>query len=190
MTQPLSDDQKLLRRMAKGDEAAFNALYERYQGPIYRFIWHMSGSGSTAEDVTQEVYMLLIRNPHAYDPLKGSVAGYLFGIARNLAIRRWRQVRLDEPLDHEWIRTDEAEPASDIDVLADLTRSEALESLRSALLALPARYREVVVLCDLEEMSYAAAAELLQCSEGTVSSRLHRARTMLRTRLQCHGCVR
>ena len=54
------EDQELLRQLAKGNEAAFSALYERYQGPLYRFALHMSGNQATAEEVTQEVFMLLI----------------------------------------------------------------------------------------------------------------------------------
>jgi len=102
MAEPNVVDQDLYRQLAKGSEEAFSALYERYQGPIFRFAWHMSGNSATAEDVTQEVFMLLIRNPWNYDRAKGSVAGYLFGIARNLARRRLDRSRLDEPLAEEW----------------------------------------------------------------------------------------
>src|SRR6266481_3047433 len=77
-------DQELLRQLAQGNETAFRALYERYQGPLYRFALHMSGNSATAEEVTQEVFMLLIKNPQGYEPEKGSIAGYLFGTARNL----------------------------------------------------------------------------------------------------------
>ena len=69
------------------------------------------------------------------------------------------------------------------DPLAELTRGERVEMLRRAVIALPVRYREVVVLCDLEELTYAEAADALGCAIGTVRSRLHRARTMLAARL-------
>ncbi len=80
-------DRELFKQLAKGNETAFSALYERYQGPLYRFALHMSGNGATAEEVTQEVFMLLIGNPKGYDATKGPVGGYLFGIARNLTRR-------------------------------------------------------------------------------------------------------
>src|ERR1700740_3241733 len=118
MEDPNRGDQDLYRRLAKGHEEAFCALYERYQGPIFRFAWHMSGNIATAEDVTQEVFMLLIRNPKNYDPAKGSVAGYLFGIARNLTRRRLGRSRLDEPLSEEWTQASETGPASETDLLA------------------------------------------------------------------------
>ena len=190
MAESLSLDRELYRQLAKGREEAFSALYERYQGPIFRFAWHMSGNSATAEDVTQEVFMLLIRNPKNYDPAKGSLAGYLFGIARNLTRRRLDRSRLDAPLAEDWTDSNENELAGDTDLLGDLTRSELLQCLQKAILGLPEQYREVVVLCDLAEMSYPEAAAVLECPPGTVASRLHRARVMLKARLECQGCVK
>jgi RNA polymerase sigma-70 factor (ECF subfamily) len=184
MAEAPSADQELLRQLAKGNEAAFLSLYERYQGPLYRFVLHMSGNAATAEEVTQEVFMLLMKKPKGYEPEKGSLAGYLFGIARNLARRAMQRSRLDLPIDDESFDP-ESEPAlaSDLDVLAELSNTELIECLRRAVLALPEQYREVVALCDLEEMSYADAAAVLECSAGTVASRLHRARAMLKSKM-------
>jgi RNA polymerase sigma-70 factor, ECF subfamily len=179
-----SADQELLRQLAKGNEAAFLSLYERYQGPLYRFVLHMSGNTATAEEVTQEVFVLLMKKPKGYEPERGSLAGYLFGIARNLARRVMQRSRLVEPIDDESLdHESEAALASDVDMLAELSNAELLESLRRAVLALPEPYREVVALCDLEEMSYADAAAVLECSPGTVASRLHRARAILKTKM-------
>ena len=177
------EDQELLRQLSKGNETAFTALYERYQGPLYRFALHMSGNTATAEEVTQEVFMLLIGNPKAYDAEKGQVSSYLFGITRNLTRRVLQRSRLDIAIEEEWLDTGDAGLTSDLDVLSELSNSELLEYLRKAVLALPEQYREVVALCDLGEMSYADAAALLECSEGTVASRLHRARGMLKSRM-------
>ncbi len=177
------EDQELLRQLNRGNEAAFSTLYERYQGPLYRFALHMSGNMATAEEVTQEVFMLLIGNPKGYEADKGTIGGYLFGIARNLTRRIVERSRLDLPIEEEWLDAGDPALASDLDVLAELSNSELLEHLRKAVLALPEQYREVVALCDLEEMSYADAAALLECSPGTVASRLHRARAMLKTKL-------
>ncbi len=190
MAGPLNVDLELYRELARGSVQAFSALYERYQGPIFRFAWHMSGNRATAEDVTQEVFMQLIHNPKNYDPEKGPVSGYLFGIARNLTRRRLDRSRLDKPIAEAWAEGSEAELASDTDLLGDLTRSELLLCLQKAILGLPEPYREVVVLCDLAEMSYPDAAVILECPPGTVASRLHRARVMLKARLECQGCVK
>jgi RNA polymerase sigma-70 factor (ECF subfamily) len=182
MAEPETDDLQLLSRMRKGDERAFGLLYERHQGRIFRFVLHMTGSQATAEEITQEVFMLLIRKPTAYDPNKGTLSAYLFGAARNLTHRATRnssfQVALDDTdgSDHK--------TASDADVLELLSNAEALDSLRRALLALPEAYREAVVLCDLQEMNYEQASAMMECSVGTVASRLHRAHKMLKTRLK------
>lgn len=191
MAEPPRDDQELLRQLAKGNEKAFKALYQRYQGPIYRFSLHMSGNPATAEEVTQEVFMLLINNSKAYQPDKGSVAGYLYGIARNLTRRGLRQQYLDVAIENNGQGEDE-DPAfaSNLDVLEELSQAELLECLRKAVLSLPEQYREVLVLCDLEEKSYSDSAAILDCSPGTVASRLHRARAMLKTKLSGQKCPR
>ena len=190
MAEPLSDDREMLRQLKKGNEQVFSALYDRYQGPIYRFALHMSGNSGTAEEITQEVFMALITNPRGYDETKGTLAGYLFGIARNLTRRSLEQSRCLSPLADDATEAESNEPASDLDILADLSQAELVECLRKAVLALPEQYREIVVLCDLEEMSYDHAAALLNCSPGTVASRLHRARATLKARLKGQGCLR
>jgi RNA polymerase sigma-70 factor (ECF subfamily) len=190
MSERSSDDKELLRQLARGNEPAFRALYGRYQGPIYRFALHMSGSRATAEDATQEAFMALIANPKGYDPAKGSVAGYLFGIARNITREAIRLCASDVLLDEDDGELDELSLASDLSVLDELSSGELIATLRKAVLGLPQQYREAVVLCDLEEMGYQEAAELLRCSPGTVASRLHRARAMLKKKLSCQKCVR
>ena len=190
MAEPSRNDQQLLRQLARGNEPAFSALYERYQGPLYRFVLHMSGNSATAEEITQEVFMIVIANPKAYDPAKGSVAGYLFGIARNLTRRNMQEQQNHLPIGDDEMTDEANDPADDLDLLAELSQAESLECLRKAVLALPEQYREVVVLCELEEMTYPEAAGILECSAGTIASRLHRARTMLRTKLRGQGCAR
>ena len=176
-------DDELLLRLRNGDEQAFTALYRRRQGAIYRFAFHMSGSSAAAEDIVQEVFLALLREECGFDPKRGTLSGYLFGIARKLVLRNLERGRSNVPLESE---TEEAVPrelAVIDDPLAGLTRHEAIESLRRAVQALPRRYREVVALCDLEEMDYADAALVLGCPIGTVRSRMHRARALLLDKL-------
>ena len=176
-------DDELLLRLRKGDEQAFTALYRRRQGAIYRFALHMSGSSAVAEDIVQEAFLALLREECGFDPERGTLSGYLFGIARKLVLRNLERGRSNVPLQAE---TDEAAPrelAVIDDPLAGLTRHETIEALRRAVQALPRRYREVVVLCDLEEMDYADAAVVLGCPIGTVRSRMHRARALLLEKL-------
>ncbi|HXZ13196.1 MAG TPA: sigma-70 family RNA polymerase sigma factor [Candidatus Sulfotelmatobacter sp.] len=186
-------DDGLLRRMMAGDEEAFTLLYRRRQPPIYRFALHMSGNAAVAEDVTQEVFMTLIRDATRFDPARGTLGGYLFGVARNLVRRRWEQERNSFPLPPE----DEDFPGNGTGVPGDargrygshraddeFASLETVGRVRQAVATLPANYREVVVLCELEEMSYEEAAEALDCPIGTVRSRLHRARALLVEKLR------
>jgi RNA polymerase sigma-70 factor (ECF subfamily) len=181
MTAPETDEQ-LLIRIHSGDEQAFVSLYRRRQAAIFRFALHMSGSETTAEDITQEVFLAMIRDSCGFDPERGNLSGYLFGIARKLVLRHLERGRLDVTLD-SGEETVPPQLAVNDDPLGDLTHREGLDALRRAVLALPRRYREVVVLCDLEEMDYADAAVALGCPIGTVRSRLHRARALLLDKL-------
>jgi len=179
------NDSELLRLMLAGDEEALALLYRRRQGGIYRFALQMSGSKPIAEDVTQEVFLFLMRDGHVFDPSKGSVSAFLMGVARNFVLRRLRTEQLLSPLGDD---PDEDvsfnQPGSEMCPLEDLTRAETIESVRKAVLSLPAKYREVVVLCELQDVSYGETAEILGCAIGTVRSRLHRARALLLAKLR------
>ena len=183
MPGPLDSDEELLLRIRSGDEEAFLGVYRRRQGAIYRFVLHMSGSATVAEDITQEVFLALLRSECGYDPDRGTLSGYLFGIARKLVLRQVERGRVDVPLETDSEDVALPELAVIHDPLGDLTHRERLEALRRAVTTLPRRYREVVVLCDLEEVDYAEAAVALNCPIGTVRSRLHRARALLLEKL-------
>jgi RNA polymerase sigma-70 factor, ECF subfamily len=182
-----TSDHDLLRRMQKGEEDAFLQLYRRRQAAIYRFALHMSGSRQVAEDVTQDVFLALMREPGKFEPQRGSLAAYLYGIARNCVLQHLEQRNLHVPLASEEGVDGRVPPEARVsapDSLGDLTRQEDIERLQQAVLALPAHYREVVVLCDLDELDYAQAAASLGCAVGTVRSRLHRARSLLLKKLR------
>jgi RNA polymerase sigma-70 factor (ECF subfamily) len=174
-------DGDLLRQLLQGDEEAFISLYRKRQAAVYRFALQMCGSESIAEDVTQEVFMTLMREGAAYNPQRGSVMAYLYGMARNFVLRKLERESRFVPMVEE---TDGDVPAAEAflaseNPLVELTRNETISAVRAAILALPTHYREVVVLCELNELSYAEAAEVLGCAIGTVRSRLSRARAIL-----------
>jgi RNA polymerase sigma-70 factor (ECF subfamily) len=177
-------DQEILQGIRSGNEEAFLGLYRRRQGALYRFALHMSGSAPVAEDITQEVFMVLLRDECGFDPSRGTLSGYLFGVARKLLLRHLDRERADLSLEPEGENAASIEPAITDSPLDDLTHRERIEELRRAVAALPRRYREVVVLCDLEEVDYADAAVALGCPIGTVRSRLHRARALLLDKMQ------
>jgi RNA polymerase sigma-70 factor, ECF subfamily len=173
-------DSELLGRMLAGDETAFTALYRARHAPVYRFALQMTGSVAIAEDVTQEVFIALIEHGRKFDPARGTLPSFLYGIARNLVRRRIEKDREMEAI---------GEFAGDEDLLGDLTRRETIGQVRRAVLSLPATYREAVVLCDLQDLSYDEAAAALECPVGTVRSRLNRGRAMLARKLRCAVAV-
>jgi RNA polymerase sigma-70 factor, ECF subfamily len=182
-----SSDVELLRLMLAGDGGAFEQLYQRWQSPLYRFALRMCGSETIAEDVTQEVFLTLMRDGRQYSG-RGSFAAYIFTIARHGAWRRLQRERWFVRLEiEEGVESDVGLTSDRLiaqaDPLADLTRDEIVEAVRRAVIALPAHYREVVLLCYLHELSYAEAAEVIGCELGTVRSRLHRARALLAEKL-------
>jgi len=199
----LTDD-GLLARMIAGDEDAFTLLYRRRHPSIYRFALHMSGSTTIAEDVTQEVFMALIRDPRRFDPARGTLGGFLFGVARNFLRKRWEQDRRLVALDGDANDLGE-HSTSDNGASGGVFRNgahangngwgraagsdefatrEMIGRVRNAVATLPENYREIVILCDLEEMSYEEAASALGCPVGTVRSRLHRGRAILLEKLR------
>lgn len=178
-------DADLVRLMLAGNEDAFAQIYRRRQGSVYRFVVQMCGSRSVAEDVTQDVFIFLMREGRAFDAGKGSLNGFLIGVARNLVLRRLRgDQALVSIADDSEEEPGFNQPALDQNPLEEITRSETIENVRRAILSLPPKYREVVVLFELQELSYVETAEVLGCAIGTVRSRLHRARTLLLEKLR------
>jgi len=171
-----------MQRTAQGDRDAFAAIYRRHHALVFRFARLMIGSTEAAEDVVQEVFLGVMRSAARYDPSRSTLTTYLYGAARHQVRRRLLRDRL-------FVSLDDSAPdlcsASTFAVSADeLSRQRDLRDLRRAILALPPRYREIVVLCDLQDLSYADAAQAVGCAVGTVRSRLHRARQLLTQKMQ------
>ena len=176
---------ELLKRSMAGDEDAFRRLYERLKAPVFRYAFYMTGSQTCAEEVVQEVFISLLKDGNRYQPVQGDLPGFVFGIARNFIRRIKKGERAmeelpgDEALDKACIGRPEAG-----DLVAQLIRDQGVERMRTAIAFLPDHYRQVVVLCDLCELTYAEAASRLQCAVGTVRSRLNRAHALLAQKLK------
>jgi RNA polymerase sigma-70 factor, ECF subfamily len=176
----------LLRRAAKGDEEAFTLLYRRHQAALYRFALRMTGNAWAAQEIVQDVFMTLMRDPKKYDATRGTLGGFLYGVARNRVMKHLerlpREVSLDEKNDdgtgYGIVLQDPSTPATQAE------KRERADQVRSAVLDLPAEFREAVVLCELEEKSYEEAAQMAGCPIGTIRSRLHRGRALLMARLE------
>lgn len=167
-------DEELYRLMKKGDREAFGELYERRGPGLRRYALHMSGSPCAAEEVSQEVFVQLMRSTTNFDDKRGSLEGWMYGVARNLVRVIRRKGQVEEPVDQ----------AVRHDILGELISAETLAALHVALQELPEAYRDAVVLCDLEEKSYEESARVMGCPVGTVRSRLHRARGLLGAKLK------
>ena len=179
-------DEELLKRSSRGDEEAFTNLYRRHADVLYRFAFRMTGSSWGAEEIVQDVFMTLVREPGKYDAERGTLPAFLFGIARNKIMKH------NERLPREVSLVERQEDGSGGGlVLRDsftpamwAEQRERLEKVRTAVMDLPVEFRETVVLCELEEMSYQQAARLLDCPIGTIRSRLHRGRALLLAKLE------
>lgn len=173
-------DDDLMRRIADGDREAFAVVYRRHHAAVFRFARLMTGSHEAAEDVVQEVFIALMRGAARYDATRATLTTYLYGSARNHIRRRWLRDRLFVSLDG--YAADVQEPVCH--TADELLRQRDVQDLRRAIVRLPHKYREVIVLCDLQDLSYADAATALACAVGTVRSRLHRARQLLTSKMQ------
>ena len=173
------DDAGLVERARKGDEQAFSVLFARYQRSIYRYGAYMCGR-EAADDVVQDTFLAVLRQSGRQDALHTNTGGYLFGIARHIVMKRLAVRRVDS-LD---------EPGAGRETLASVeptvfeahVRTQRVEAIRAAIESLPPAFREAIVLCELQEMPYTDAADVMQVPIGTVRSRLHRAKAMLAIR--------
>lgn len=183
MSELISDDE-LLRRMRQGQQAAFATLYQRHHAALYRYAVLRCGSTTNAADVVQDVFMRLLNDGLNYDSMRGELRFYLFGVARKLALKFDYPSTLNESAtvseDEEWT----PEIACDApDPLERLFISQMAEQTRVAIAALSPHYRDVLILFEMQELSYLEIAEICQINVGTVRSRLSRARHFLAQQL-------
>lgn len=175
-----SEDIELLRAIRQGDVDAFQNLYRRHRSGLYSFALLHSGAPDVAADIVQEVFMGLLNDNYGFDPLKGRLANFLYGVTRNFVLRharmnsRWVQAADEDDEDDGPERVDTAAGP-----LARLLDDEAAEHLRRALAVLAPHYRDVLILFELQEKSYQEIAQICQLEIGTVRSRLSRGRAAL-----------
>ena len=180
----MEDAGRLIALARRGDAVAFSQLFSGFERPIFRYAAHMCGRDA-ADDIVQDTFLALLRGPAGYDAGKGTVGNYLFGIARHFVLKRLSGKEIatfeldDDNVSASGLAQAEAQPSA----LDSLSRAETIQAVRAAIATLPAPYREAIVLCELQEMSYADAAAVAQCPIGTVRSRLHRAKDLLGTKL-------
>jgi RNA polymerase sigma-70 factor (ECF subfamily) len=164
----------------QGSGDAMGALYRRHGGLVYRFTLRMSQDAAIAEEVTQEVFLALLSQLDRFDPQRAALSTWLCSIARR---QLWKHLDRD---DRNATAEDDAQEAESLDdsPMTLLLRQEAITTMWRGLDELPLPLREVIVLCELEEMSYEQTAAVLGVPIGTVRSRLHRAKARLARLLQ------
>jgi RNA polymerase sigma-70 factor, ECF subfamily len=165
--------------------AAFNALYRRHQGPLFRYALLRSGREDVAADIVQDVFLGLMTNTFKFDATRGSLQPFLFGVARNLLLKRDEAARR---FVSTTAKNDGDEDADDfVAFVADngslpeqhVLANEAAEQVRRALAQIAPHYRDVLILYEIHDLSYVEIAHICGIDLGTVRSRLSRARAKL-----------
>jgi RNA polymerase sigma-70 factor (ECF subfamily) len=180
---PQADDAALMAGVRAGERDAFATLVERHKDAVVNYLTRLTADRDRAEDLAQETFIRLWRAPR-YDE-QGKLLPFLFRIATNLVrteerrARRWRLIAAVLP----HLAPSAAVPAPLADPAATVERRELRERLVRAIAALPLNYRVPLVLRDVEDLSYDEIAAALGCPEGTVKSRINRARALLREQL-------
>lgn len=169
--------------------AEFDDLVRRYHRHAYNVAYRLVGNRSDAEDLTQEAFVRAYRFFDRYNRAM-PFENWLYRIVSNVFIDEWRRrpkyrsQSLDQPVGEEGSQMRLEIPDAAADPENVLMLQSVDEPLQRALNALPADFRQAVILADIEGMSYEEVAEAMRCSVGTVRSRLHRGRKMMRNRLK------
>lgn len=175
-----ASDERLLEQAADGNTEAFQILYERYRDPIFRFAYRLLGSVEAAEDVVQDCFLGLIREPGRFDPTRASLRTYLYAAARNQAAKRYQAFGRETAIDELGV-----EPhSSNLEgPMALVLNDELAGEIERAIASLPAAQREALVLFEYEDFSLAEIAAVVGADSNTVKVRVFRAREKLRARL-------
>ncbi|MBI4624659.1 MAG: sigma-70 family RNA polymerase sigma factor [Verrucomicrobia bacterium] len=185
---PTNDDGELMARLCGGEDRALDALMDRWQMPLRRFLYRYLHNEADACDVAEQTFVRIYRHREKYRP-GAKFSTWMFSIALNLCRDHARHGR-SRPvvsLDHEALgaamdRASADAPSSSPDV--DLLRAETAAAVRSAIEVLPEPLRAAVLLCEYEELSHSEAAAAVGCSAKAIETRLYRARQMLRNTLK------
>jgi RNA polymerase sigma-70 factor (ECF subfamily) len=175
-------DEELARLVAAGQVEVFAQLYERYYARAYRLAWAMTGRREAAEELTQEIFLRAWQKAGQFRG-ESSFGTWFYRLASHCCInfRKRLPARTQEPLD-AIEHTPQTDPMRQIE--SDIRRREIHSEVQRALLSLKPKWRLVVILKDIEGLSYEEIAERLNCSTGTVASRLNRSRALLARKLE------
>ena len=174
-------DELLLERAKGGDQAAFLELYERHRNAVFRFAYRLLGSFETAEDITHDCFLSLIRRPEGFQAARGGLRTYLYAAARNLSLKHFRSASREDAL--EELSLEPPMPLKE-QPLHRLLDEELSQRVKEAVISLPPLQREALVLFEYEGLALSEIADVVGSDVGTVKARLHRARERLRSTLR------
>jgi len=177
----LDSDQILIERCLTGEDAAWAELIRTHSRRVYAICYRFTSSESSAQDLSQEVFVRVFRTLRSFRAGEGSFAVWLTRLTRNLLIDHYRRTRMERASDSLEDQLPVLEEQTALSSRTDglLASREASELLQAALRKLSPELRETIILRDLEEMEYKDIAASLNIPEGTVKSRLNRGRTEL-----------
>jgi RNA polymerase sigma-70 factor, ECF subfamily len=179
-------DAELVGRWRAGDTSAFEKLVHRHERRVFSLVFRMLGSRAEAEDVAQEAFLALHRHGHRFRG-EARFSTFVYRVAANAALNRRRTLGRRRAREEALVRRQEAGddlPMAPRDPEDATLGGEIQARVQAALQELPPDLRMAIVLYDIEGQSYADIAHTLRIPEGTVKSRIHRARTALRDRLR------
>mgnify|MGYP005751006827 FL=1 len=179
---------KRIKQIKKGDQDAFGEIVDLFKDKIYQLSYRMVGNAHEAEDIAQEAFIRAYMNIHTYDTNR-KFSTWLYRIATNLTIDRIRKKKPDYYLDAEVAGTEGltmySQVAADVQLPEDELQSlELQEEIQQQILNLPDKYRSVIVLKYIDELSLKEISEILELPVGTVKTRIHRGREALRQQLR------
>lgn len=174
-----NSEQNLVEKISRGDETAFSEIYRIYRDRVYGFVYRMTVNQAIAEDITHEVFVVLIENPARFQAERGKLLTFLCAVARNLVMNHLRRKHNKDVGFDEFENFDAPEDAAKGNPLADLLNQELAARIEIAIAALPPLQREVIILREFEELSYEEIARVTDAELSAVKTRLHRARQAL-----------
>ena len=183
-------DLEVVRQVQAGDVAAFDRLITKYRERVYGVVYHMTSNREDAADITQDAFIKAFQSIHRFGG-QSSFFTWLYRIAVNSALSHLRKTKLRSFFSLERINTDEPVAKEIVHALTDKTGAdrdtyvrELQEKLNDAMLKLSIKHRTVVTLFEIDGLSHQEIAEIMDCSVGTVRSRLHYAKQLLQAELQ------
>lgn len=189
-------DQELVKKSKGGDKQAFTELYDRYSGRILSYLYRYVGNYQVAEDLVIETFLSAYNNLSSYEE-RGLFSSWLFRIATNLAKMEFRKKNWQKEVPISAQATGAAEGLTLSDIIADESmrpdhearKNELKEFVEKIISKIAGRYKEALLLCDVEGMSYEEAGKILKCNKKTIGTRVRRARKMFYNILRKYGYI-